>query len=192
MSRRRYPHPRHTAAAGRSAQRQDSSRRHPAHRRRWQRPTPRTHPRRCASPLRWSRRRCAGPRRPGVPGTRRRRGRPDPAAPRRRTRRPSAHSDRPTWRVVGRVGVQVIALGAGGIRLHGVGREEATERRIELPRPQVHEAGAGIGQLAGVAQGKRRPGLRADGPEGIVVGVAGEGAGTVGQARDGAEASVSG
>ncbi len=62
----------------------------------------------------------------------------------------------PTRRVVGHVGVEVVALRAWGIGLHGVGREEATQRRIEFAGPQNDQAGGGIGQFTGVAKGERR------------------------------------
>ncbi len=52
----------------------------------------------------------------------------------------------PAGGVVGHIGIQVVALRAGGVGLHA-SREEAAQRRIELTGPQVDEAGARIGQF---------------------------------------------
>ncbi len=65
----------------------------------------------------------------------------------------------PRRRVVGRVGIQVVALGAGGVGLHRVGGQEATQGGIQLPGAEIDEAGAGVGQLAGVAQREGGVGL---------------------------------
>ena len=56
----------------------------------------------------------------------------------------------PRRRVVGNVGIQVVALRAGRVGLHAIGRKEATQRRVQLTSPEIDEAGAGIGQRTGV------------------------------------------
>ncbi len=63
----------------------------------------------------------------------------------------------------------------------------ATQRRIELTGPQIDEAGGGVRQLSGEAEGERGAGVRTHGPEGIIAGRPRERAATVGNARDGAE-----
>ena len=66
----------------------------------------------------------------------------------------------PRRRIVGYVGIQVVAVRARRVWLDGIRREEAAEGGIEIPRPQERKARLRVKLLSGEAEEGRRGKLR--------------------------------